>query len=397
LRTSSQNFDFINNRSNKFHKGELQMSDKELEMREDLTDEQLDEFKASYGDPSEVPEPTAKKAKAPGKSKNVTDDPQDAPTAVKPKADAVKESTKMGLIQAMVERMNGMRKEDLMNSFDRMVDALETQEEISEDAEETVEVVKAGHTVTAEEIDIREDVAALFAGDDSLTEEFKEKAVTIFEAAVVSKINEQLQKYVVDIESELEAERTKLKEETVKQLDQYLDYVVENWMEENKLAVEAGVKAEVTESFMNGLKELFVEHYIEIPDDKVDVVEELATRADELESRLNEEIERNAGMKAEMTQFKKAELVAEASESLTETQKEKFFVLAESVDFVDEDVYIQKLETLKESYFTSTDESKAVVSDFDDAEPLEEEAQTSYSSNPEMSAYVHTISRTLKK
>jgi len=373
------------------------MSDKELEMREDLTDEQLDEFKASYGDPSEVPEPTAKKAKAPGKSKNVTDDPQDAPTAVKPKADAVKESTKMGLIQAMVERMNGMRKEDLMNSFDRMVDALETQEEISEDAEEPVEVVKAGHTVTAEEIDIREDVAALFAGDDSLTEEFKEKAVTIFEAAVVSKINEQLQKYVVDIESELEAERTKLKEETVKQLDQYLDYVVENWMEENKLAVEAGVKAEVTESFMNGLKELFVEHYIEIPDDKVDVVEELATRADELESRLNEEIERNAGMKAEMTQFKKAELVAEASESLTETQKEKFFVLAESVDFVDEDVYIQKLETLKESYFTSTDESKAVVSDFDDAEPLEEEAQTSYSSNPEMSAYVHTISRTLKK
>lgn len=373
------------------------MSDKELEMREDLTDEQLDEFKASYGDPSEVPEPAAKKAKAPGKSKNVTDDPQDAPTAVKPKADAVKESTKMGLIQAMVERMNGMRKEDLMNSFDRMVDALEAQEAISEDAEEAVEVVKAGHTVTAEEIDIKEDVAALFAGDDSLTEEFKEKAVTIFEAAVVSKVNEQLQKYVVDIESELEAERTKLKEETVKQLDQYLDYVVENWMEENKLAVETGVKAEVTESFINGLKELFVEHYIEIPDDKVDVVEELAARADDLESRLNEEIEKNTSMKAQMTEFTKAELVAEASESLTETQKEKFKVLAESVDFVDEDKYIQKLETLKESYFTSTDESKAVVSYFDDAEPLDEEVKPTRSANPEMSAYVNTISRTLKK
>lgn len=375
------------------------MSDKELEMEENYTDEQLDEFKASYGDPSEVPGPTAAKAKAPGKSKNVEDDPEDAPTAVKPegKAKPVKEATKMGLIQAMVERMNTMRKEDLMNSFDRMVDALESEENISEDTDETVEVVRAGHKVTAEEINIEEDVSALFANDDTLTEEFKQKAVTIFEAAVVSKINEQLEKYVVDIESEIEAEKVRLKEETVKQLDQYLDYVVENWMEENRLAVESGIKAEVTESFITGLKDLFTEHYIEIPDDKVDVVEELAARADELESRLNEEIEKSTVMKSEMTQFMKSELVAEASESLTETQKEKFKVLAESVDFVDEDEFIQKLETLKESYFTSTDESKAVVSDFDDAEPLEEDVKPSYTANPEMSAYVSTISRTLKK
>jgi len=195
------------------------MSDKELEMREDLTDEQLDEFKASYGDPSEVPEPAAKTAKAPGKSKKVEDDPKDAPTAVKPEGKAVKESTKMGLIQAMVERMNVMKKEDLMNSFDRMIDALEAQESIAEDTDEAVEVVRAGHKVTAEEIDIKEDVAALFAGDDSLTEEFKDKAVTIFEAAVVTKVNEQLEKYVVDIESEIDAEKARLKEETVKQLD----------------------------------------------------------------------------------------------------------------------------------------------------------------------------------
>ena len=369
------------------------MSDQELEMREDLTDEQLDEFKASYGDPSEVPAPTAKTAKAPGKSKKAEDDPQDAPTAVKPKAAAVKEATKMGLIQAMVERMNTMRKEDLMNSFDGMIEALE-QEAISEDADESVEVVRAGHKVSAEDISIEEDVAALFAGDESLTEDFKEKAVTIFEAAVVTKVNEQLEKYVVDIESEIEAEKAGLKEETIKQLDQYLDYVVENWMEDNRLAVEAGIKAEVTESFINGLKDLFTEHYVDIPDDKVDVVEELAQRADDLETRLNEEIERNAETKGQMIEFKKAELVAEASESLTETQKEKFGVLAEGVDYIDEDKYIQKLETLKESYFTAS-ESKAVVSDFDDAEPLEEETKPSYS-DPEMSAYVSTISRTLK-
>jgi len=375
------------------------MSDKELEMKEDLTDEQLDEFKASYGDPSSVPEPVAKTAKAPGKSKKAEDDPEDAPTAVKPEGQAkpVKEATKMSMIQAMVERMNGMRKEDLMNSFDRAIDALDSQEEIVESEEETVEVVRAGHKVSAEEINVEEDVAALFAGDDNLTEEFKEKATTVFEAAVVSKVNEQLEKYVVEIDSEIEAEKAKLKEETVTQLDQYLDYVVENWMEENKLAVEAGIKSDITENFINGLKDLFTEHYIEIPDDKVDVVEELALRADELETKLNEEMEKNVAMKADIVEFVKAELVAEASESLTETQKEKFKELAEGVDFIDEDNYVRKLDTLKECYFSTTDESKTAVSDFDDSEPLEEEAKPSFSGNPEMSAYVSTISRTLKK
>ena len=373
------------------------MSDKELEMKEDLTGEQLDEFKASYGDPSSVPEPVAKTAKAPGKSKKVEDDPQDAPTAVKPEGKAVKEATKMNMIQAMVERMNGMRKEDLMNSFDRAIDALDAQEEISESDEETIEVVRAGHKVSAEEINIEEDVAALFAGDENLTEEFKEKATTVFEAAVVSKVNEQLERYVVEIDSEIEAEKAKLKEETATQLDQYLDYVVENWMDENRLAVEAGVKSDITESFINGLKDLFTEHYIEIPDDKVDVVEELALRADELETKLNEELEKNVGMKADIIEFVKSELVAEASESLTETQKEKFKELAEGVDFVDEDNYVRKLDTLKECYFNATDESKTAVSDFDDSEPLEEETKPSFSGNPEMSAYVSTITRTLKK
>lgn len=375
------------------------MSDKELEMREDLADEQLDEFKASYGDPSSVPEPVAKKAKAPGKSKKVEDDPEDAPTAVKPEGQAkpVKEATKMSMIQAMVERMNEMRKEDLLSSFDTALEALTHSEETDEEVTgEVVEVVKAGHKITAEEINIDEDVAALFSNDETLSEEFKNKAVTIFEAAVVSKVNEQLQKYVVELDTEIEAEKQKLKEETVKQIDEYLDYVVENWMEENKLAVESGIKSEITEGFINGLKDLFVENYIDIPDDKVDVVEELASRADELEERLNSEIEKNVTMKTEIEEFVKTQLVAEASESLTETQKEKFKVLAESVEFVNEDNYVRKLETLKDSYFTS-EESKAAVSDFDDAEPLEEEVNLSRPANPEMSAYVTTISRTLKK
>jgi hypothetical protein len=374
------------------------MSDKELEMSDYLADDQLDEFKASFGDPSEVPAPTAVKAKAPGKSKNVKHEPESAPTAVKPKYTVVEGQSKMSMIQAMVEKMNIMRKEDLINSFDDLMSALDNDgTDVHEDTEDSIKVVSTNHKITAKDIDIAEDVAALFAGDDTLTEEFKDKAITIFEAAVVSKVNEQLQKYVVDIESEIEAEKDRLKEELSSQLDQYLDYVVENWMEENKLAVETGIRNEIAESFIDGLKNLFVEHYIEIPDDKVDVVEELAYRADDLENRLNEEIEKNSYMKAKMVEFKKAELVAEASESLTETQKEKFSVLAESVDFIDEDKFMQKLETLKESYFTSADGYSTMVSDFDDAEPLDEEVNPRHFVNPEMSAYVSTISRTLKR
>lgn len=371
------------------------MSDNELKMGDDLADDQLDEFKASFGVNAEVPEPTATKAKAPGKSKNVKHEPESAPTAVKPKYTVV-EGSKMSMIQAMVEKMNVMRKEDLMNSFTSLMDALDADKNlVNEDADDPIQIVSRNHKITARDIDIEEDVAALFAGDDSLTEDFKEKAVIIFETAVVSKVNDQLQKYVVDIESEIEAEKNIFKEEISSQLDQYLDYVVENWMEENKLAVETGIKTEVTESFIDGLKNLFVEHYVEIPDDKVDVVEELAYRADDLEARLNEEIEKNSHMKEMMIEFKKAELVAEASESLTETQKDKFGVLAEGVDFVDEDVFIQKLETLKESYFSNVDKYSSTVSNFDDAEPLDEEEQRQFV-NPEMSAYVNSISRSLK-
>tara|TARA_R110001592_G_scaffold41501_3_gene135374 strand:+ start:413 stop:1522 length:1110 start_codon:yes stop_codon:yes gene_type:complete len=369
------------------------MSEKDI----DMNGEQLDEFQSSYGDPSSVPEPVNKKAKAPGKSKKAEDDPVDAPTAVKPEKAKEINASKMGMIQAMVQRMNAMKKTDLQMSFDRMIDTLD-QESISEESDEdVVEVVRTGHTVTSGDVDMSEDVTALFAGDDSLTEEFKEKAATIFEAAVVSKINEQLAKYVVDVETEIQEEKARLKEETAGNLDQYLDYVIENWMDENKLAVEAGIKSEVTESFVSGLKDLFTEHYIDIPDDKVDVVEQLAARSDDLESRLNEEITRNATMKTEMTTFVKAELVEHVCESLTETQKEKFRVLAESVDFVDEDSYVHKLDTLKESYFSELTESRVYTSDFDDAEPLDEEVIPTRSSNPEMSAYVSAISRTLKK
>ena len=375
------------------------MSDQDLEMREEdliVADSgQLDEFKASMGDPSEVPGPTGSKAKAPGKSKNVTDDPADSPTAVKPEK-GQEPKTKMGMIQAMVDRMNGMKKADLQASYGKMNAAMHKEEVDTDESTEVVEIVRAGHKISAEDIDIREDIAAVFSNDQELSEEFKDAATTIFEAAVVSKVNEQLEKYVIDIESELNEEKAKIEEEMSAKLDQYLDYVVENWMDENRLAVEKGIKAELVDDFIGGLKDLFNEHYIEIPDDKVDVVEELAARAEDLEDRLDEEIKKNAAFKAEISEHMKADLFAEACESLTETQKEKFKTLSEGIEFVNEEKYVEKLETLKKSYFSESVESTASTSDFDDAEPLEEEVKAPRL-EPEMSAYVNAISRSLKK
>lgn len=382
------------------------MSDKELEMGE----EQLDEFKASMGDPSEVPEPVAKTAKAPGKSKKVEDDPQDSPTAVKPgvpqEASAGKGKTaklpmgesKIAMIQAMVEKMNGMRKDELAASFAAMEEALEAETSEGEqiDEEETVDVVKAGLAITADQINIEEHIKALFGSDESLTEDFKEKATTIFEAAVVAKVNEELAKVVVDIETQLEEEKVAIEEEMSAKLDQYLDYVVEQWIEENKLAVEQGIKSELVEDFISGLKDLFVEHYIDIPDDKVDVVEEIAAKAEELEHKLDEQIRINAEMNKAIEEHVKEDLFDDIAESLTDTQKEKFRTLAEGVDFVNEDKYVEKLNVLKESYFNESSETKMVDSGFDDAEPLEEETQVR-SIDPEMSAYMSAISRTVKK
>lgn len=369
------------------------MSEQDQNMREeDLVEAettQLDEFKAS-GEDSEVADPTGVKAKTLPGSKNVVDDPQDAPSAVKIP------NTKMGMINAMVTQMNSMKKNDLTSAYNKMLKAASMKEELESDEESVVEVVKAGHKISSEDISIEEDINALFAADESLSEDFKEKASTIFEAAVISKINEQLDKYVVDIESEINEEKAKLQEDYTTKIDQYLDYVVENWMSENKLAVEKGVKADLTEDFINGLKDLFTEHYIEIPDEKVDVVEELAVRTEELEARLNDEIKKNSELNSLVAEGKKQELFATACESLTETQKEKFAVLAEGVDFVNEEKYSDKLNTLKESYFTESTEAKSQVNDFDDAEPLEEETIAS-PVDPEMSHYVNAISRTLKK
>ena len=370
---------------------ELQETEQQVEESvETATEEQLDEFKASMGDPSEVPEPTSVKAKPRKGDKKVEDDPKDAPTAVKVPG------TKAGMVSAMLTAMNNMPTKQLKASYGSMVSAMKMEDvDFEEDAIEEVHSARDLPKITSEDVSVAEDVSAMFEGAEDLNEEFKEKATTIFEAAVVAKVNEQLEKISVNFEAELSEEVETVRKEMTENLDQYLDYVVEQWMEENRLAVEQGLKAEMVEDFLKGLKGLFEDHYVEIPDEKVDVVEELAARTEELESKLNEQIEKNVELRGVVEQYDRGQLIESVSNGLTDTQKAKFETLAEGIDFSDEESFVNKLTIVKESYFGNGDETTSSY-ELDDDEPLSEE--TSEKAVPsEMATYVNAISRSVKK
>lgn len=371
---------------------ELQETEQQVEESVETVaeEEQLDEFKASMGDPSEVPEPTSVKAKPRKGDKKVEDDPQDSPTAVKVPG------TKAGMINAMMSKMNEMPTKQLKASYGKMMAGMKMEDVEVED--ETIEEVHSARDlpkITAEDVSVTEDVTAMFEGAEDLNEDFKEKATTIFEAAVVAKVNEQLEKISVNFEAELSEEVETVRKEMTENLDQYLDYVVEQWMEENRLAVEQGLKAEMVEDFLKGLKGLFEDHYVEIPDEKVDVVEELAAKAEELESKLNEQIEKNVELRGVVEQYNRGQLIESVSNGLTDTQKAKFETLAEGIDFSDEESFVNKLTIVKESYFGNGEETTASY-ELDDDEPLAEE--TSEKAVPsEMASYVTAISRSVKK
>ena len=200
---------------------------------------------------------------------------------------------------------------------------------------------------------MKEDVDALFADDSTISEEFKSKVSTIFEARVedrVTQIEEEIEtRYAGMLEEAVESVKADLTEK----VDDYLSYVVEQWMEENEIAIESGLRAELTEDFIGGLRNLFAEHYIDVPAEKVDLVDELAGKVEELESKLNEEIERGVSYAKALVESRKNEIAREVTEGLTATQAEKIKSLAESVEFSTEDEYKNKLDTIRENYFPS--------------------------------------------
>jgi len=300
------------------------------------------------------------------------------------------------MINAMMTKMNEMPTKQLKASYGKMMAGLKMEDvEFEEDAIEEIHSVRDLPKITAEDVVVSEDVAAMFEGTEDLSEDFKEKATVIFETAVVSKVNEQLEKISANFEAELAEEVENIQKEMSENLDSYLDYVVEQWMEENRLAVEQGLKAEMVEDFLKGLKGLFEEHYVEIPDEKVDVVEELATKAEELESKLNEQIEKNVELHGVVEQYKRDQLIESVAGDLTDTQKAKFETLAEGIDFVDAESFTNKLTIVKESYFGKGEETTSSY-ELDDDEPLTEETAEKRV-DPGMANYVNAISRSIKK
>ena len=225
-----------------------------------------------------------------------------------------------------------------------MPEGVEEEGELVLDDESAVEEMKA---------QMKEDVASLFADDSNISEDFKAKAATIFEARVfdrVAQIQEQLE---AEYAGQLEEAVNAIRDELTEKVDDYLNYVVEQWMQENEIAIESGLRSEITEDFIAGLRNLFAENYINVPEDKVDLVDELASKVEELEVKLNEEIEANVQYKKQLTEAIKAQLVNEVCEGLTATQVEKIKALAESVEFSTEEEFTEKLETIRENYFPS--------------------------------------------
>ena len=309
-----------------------------------------------------VVKPTDKNPDAASKAKQNTSDP-------------AKKSAKDGSLEND-QKSSSMKEEE--------VEATEDKEVVAEDkVEETKEV----------EIDLSADVKALVSSDADLSEEFKDKAATIFEAAVKTRIQEQTKILEAQYEEKLSAETETVKEAMVEKVDSYLNYVVEEWMKENELAVERGIRTEIAEDFITGLKDLFKEHYIDVPEEKYNVLDDLTNQNKKLEEKLNEQIAKNVDLSKEVSQSAKSKAINEVASDLADTEKEKFEKMAENVEYDSADKFREKLETIKESYFPKSKIEETASKDEVDSvaanAPIE-------SNTDAMAAYTAAITKNLK-
>ena len=277
-------------------------------------------------------------------------------------------------------------------------DEVVTDEVVSEEETTTDEVVAESEEVSEEEtaeveIDIEADINALVEGED-LSEDFKAKAATIFEAAINSKVQEISEQITAQYEEKLVEEVASIKEELKDRLDSYLEYVADEWTQENELAVQSGLKEEMTESFITGMKSLFEEHYVTIPEEKYDVIESMVDKLDEMEGKLNEQIEKNVALNKRLAESVSDVVFAEVTDGLAQTQKDKLAGLVENVEFESETAYREKLGTLKESYFPTNKAQRNTAENL-----TEETGSTDFTSSvsPSMEAYLKTLSRVSKK
>ena len=349
------------------------MSETEVKKEVEAVDEQIKSAVNKDAVPAE-PTPLKNDAEDLGKAvvKPTDPDGQTAVDKVKKVSDQVNKDAKDGSLPKD-HKPAGMKEEE----------AEIEGEEIAEDKEESTEM----------NIDLSDDVKALVSTDADLSEEFKEKAATIFETAVKTRIQEQVKVIEAQYEKKLSEETETIKEAMTEKVDSYLNYVVEEWMKENELAVERGIRTEIAEDFITGLKSLFKEHYIDVPEEKYNVLDDLTNQTKDLESKLNEQIEKNVNLTKEVSDLQKRETIAEVSEDLTDTETEKFVSMAENVEFDSAEKFKEKLETIKESYFPKT---KSEVAEENSVDSVAANEPAVEASSDAMAAYTAAISKNLK-
>jgi hypothetical protein len=290
--------------------------------------------------------------------------------------------TKAAAMVAFQEKLGKLKKADIMANYASIMKSLELKEG-SEEQSDTAP------------IDVKDDIEALVAGEE-LSEEFKEKASTIFEAAVQAKVNQIVTEKQVELENAnekvIEDQVASHKQEMVEQVDNYLQYVADEWMKENQLAIEKGIRTEITEGFISGLKNLFEEHYITIPEDKVDVVDDLFGKIEDLEKDLNEQIQKGVDQSKELSKFKKDKIVQSLTSGLSDTQADKVKSLAEGVEDEDPETFEKKVEVIKENYFPANQGK----SEIDEVENNAEGDEKTDIADPVMKNYMTALSKTIR-
>ena len=326
----------------------------------------------------------------------------------------------LGALEGVEQEENVISEEEI---YQALLDEGYTEEEIEQMSEEKMteliekltsqkveeqEIQKSALNQEEFETNLADDVQALIEGEE-LSDEFKEKAATIFEAAVFARVNEEITNRVEKLEEQYKVELEEAvegnKKEMVERVDDFMNYVVKEWMQENELAIEKGIRSEIVEDFMVGLKNLFVEHYIDIPDEKVDLVDDLFTKVEDLEESLNQEIDKNIQTNKELREYKKLDALYTVSEGLTDVETEKMQKLAEGIEYETEEQYAEKLQTIKENYFPGKEQQQTLTEDAsvqtqDDMEVINEEneEEVALAETPEsIRRYADAISRTLKK
>ena len=305
----------------------------------------------------------------------------------------LEENKKMTKAQAL-EQIGKMKKSDIEEMLaDRNAKLAEADKAETEEELKKLEDQKAEIDERIKSISVKEDMEVLMGSDDTLSEEFKVKAATIFEAAVKSKIRSEIERIDEQVRSERDSEMETFKEELTEKVDTYLNYVVEEWTKENELAIERGLKGEIAEDFISGLKQLFEDHYIDVPDEKYNVLEAQSEKISELEEKLNEAIQKSVDLTSSNETLVREQVVSEISEDLADTEIEKFKSLTQDVDFGSEDSFREKLNTLKESYFPKVQPSSTSDETFGD-----EDGSTAQDvdTTDAMKTYMSAISRNQK-